>query len=290
MLHIIESVSNTVTRRINFPRALTTRTTRGESLRAKMRPLLSEHDKDDVRQTCALVFVRLGLPDETRKAVANTVRVASLCPLFAGSKSERASYAGASRTLGLARWKACFRAVRGALRIDRTVREDATDFASDTAPDVASTAGIWAKHPEVSAERRTMLARKVRYAHAQLCAAFSSDQSRKRKSVFRDHVSTLLNFSRIWGGRFARKPLCLGESEAAIRVALHRFREYLDKGEAELQRAALEGIQAGGTLRTLGAFSQIAENFASEPHFANRKDRIAHLSQKVERLALALQA
>lgn len=290
MLHLIESVAHTVTRRINFPRALTTRTTRGESLRAKMRPILSVHDQDDIAQTVALVLVRLGLPDATKQAISATEIIAARCPLFAGSKCERASYQSASRSLGLDRWKSCFRAVRGELRIDRTVREDATDFASDTAPDVSESAHLWAKHPEVSAERRKMLARKVRYTHAQLCAAFAADPSRKCKATFKEHAATLLNFSRLWGGRFARKPLSDGLSESAIRVELHRFRKYLEKGEAELQRAALVGIQTGKTIRTLGAFSQIAENFASEPHVANRKDRIAYLSRKVERLALALQA
>lgn len=251
-----QTIGNTVVRRINFPKALAGKVTRGQSLNAKSRPLLSEHDEADTRQTCALVLLRLGLPDATRLAVRTTETVAVVCPLFSGSRCERASYQSASRTLGLTRWKAVFRASRKALRIDRQVREDATDFTTSPEIDVAI------EHPEISAERRAKLSKQLRYAHTLLHAALGADTSRKRKSTFRTHLRTLRAFAGIWTGGFAKHPLCEGNSEDALNVVLHRFRAYLDKGENALTTAALANVPQGAQERELRSFAQIPAHFA----------------------------
>lgn len=253
---LTNSIGAAVIRRINFPKHAAARMTRGQSLNANLRPLLSEADEDDARQTCALVICQLGLPPETTLAVRATEAVANLCPLFVGSRCERASYTTAARTLGLARWVAVFRAVRRALRIDRRVREDAHDFSAAPQLDIAI------EHPEVSAERRAKLAKQTRYAHALLFAALGADTSRKRKSTFRTHLSTLRAFAAIWGGHFTKRPLCDGKSEDALHVALYRFRQYLDKGEAAMTAAALAGIAQGPQERELRSFAQIPASFA----------------------------
>ncbi len=233
---LIQSTGAAVIRRINFPKRLAARMTRGECQRSRLRPLLSEADEQDARQTVALVLCQLGIPDATRAAIERAERMAALCPLFKRSACERASYSAAARTLGLERWKACFRAVRSALRIDRRVREDATDFS--TLPEVA----VRVEHASEAECRRARLARRVRYARSLLHASLSADPSRKRVSTFHGHLSTLRAFAAIWGGKLAKRPLCEGDSEAALRVARHRFCAYLDKGEAALTAAAMNGI------------------------------------------------
>jgi len=256
-MHLLaHSIGSAVIRRINFPKHTAARMTRGQSLAANLRPLLSPADEDDARQTCALVLSQIGLPAQTALGVRTTEKIATLCPLFAGSKCERASYTAAARTLGLAGWKAVFRAVRRALRIDRRVREDATDFTAAPELDVA------VEHPEISTERRAKLAKQVRYAHSLLHAALGADSSRKRRSTFRTHLSTLRAFSAIWSGHFAKRPLCDGKSEDALHVALYRFRQFLDKGEAAMTAAALEEIPQRAPERELRSFAQIPENFA----------------------------
>lgn len=233
---LIQSTGAAVIRRINFPKRLAARMTRGECQRARLRPLLSEADEQDARQTVALVLCQLGLPDATRAAIERAERMAALCPLFARSACERASYSAAARTLGLDRWKACFRAVRSALRIDRRVREDATDFS--TLPEVS----VRVEHPSVAEYRRAKLARRVRYMHSLLHAALSVDDSRKSRAVFRKHLGMLRTIAAIWGGRLATRPLCTGKSESAIRVLFSRFHDYMNNGEAALTAAAMEGI------------------------------------------------
>jgi hypothetical protein len=230
---LINSIGAVIVRRINFPKVFAGRMTRRQSENARLRPLLSASDEADAKQTVALALCQLGLPVATQQAIARAERIAALCPLFGASKCERASYANAARTLGMERWKACFRAVRRELRIDRRVREDATDFS--TAPEIE----IVATHPEISQERRDKLARQITYARALLHAAYGADTSRKRRATFHTHLSTLRAFSAIWGGRLASRPLCAGDSEAAIRVTLFRFRSYLEKGEVALTQAAL---------------------------------------------------
>jgi hypothetical protein len=230
--------------------------TRGQSLNANLRPLLSDADEDDARQTCALVLCQIGLPAPTALGVRTTETISNLCPLFKGSKCERASYTSAARTLGLAGWKAVFRAVRRTLRIDRRVREDATDFSAAPELDVAI------EHPEVTAERREKLAVQVRYAHSLLHAALGADSSRKRRATFRTHLSTLRAFTAIWSGHFTTRPLCEGKSDDALHVALFRFRKYLDKGEQSMTATALADIPQGAQEREFRAFAQIPENFA----------------------------
>jgi hypothetical protein len=247
---LIQSTASAIIRRINFPKRLAGRMTRGQSQRASLRPLLSEHDEQDARQTVALVLCQVGLPAPTHAAIARAERIATLCPLFARSRCERASYISAARTLGLDRWKACFRAVRGALRIDRRVREDATDFAqieaqtdqdADISPRVPEVL-IRLEHATETEQRRAKLARRTRYAHSLLHAAFAADKSRKRRATFRTHLSTLRAFAAIWGGRFASRPLCEGKSDDALHAVLCRFRQYLTKGETALTAATMDGV------------------------------------------------
>lgn len=252
----IKSTAAAVIRRINYPKTPAARFTRAQSLDAKSRPLLSREDEKDAEQTCALALLHTGLTPATKLAIAATERIQSLCPLFHRSACERASYRAAARTLGLVRWKAMFRAVRSTLRIDRRVREDATDFS--TMPEIAVTV----ENPEMSVERRKRLTRMVRYAHSLLHSALAMDDSRKRRSTFRRHVGTLRAFTAIWSGGFTHHPLCEGDSEGALRKVLQRFREYLEKGEGNATFASLEGVPVGAQVRELRTFALIPENFA----------------------------
>jgi hypothetical protein len=227
----IQTVAATVIHRINFPKRLTGRMTRGQCERARVRPLLSEHDEQDARQTVALALLTVGVSEETAQRVRGVEAIAALCPLFEVRKQNQT----AARTLGITRWKAAFRATRRALRIDRRVREDAYSFADTPELDVA------AEHATVTETRRADLARKVSYAHALIHAAYAADTSRKRRSTFHTHLRTLRAFAAIWGGKFAKHPLCEGASEDALSVTLYRFRMYLAKGEDALTAAAMEG-------------------------------------------------
>lgn len=207
-----------------------------------MRPILCEADQQDAVQTVALVLCQLGIPDATRAIMVRAERMAVICPLFAGCASHRAMYSAAARTLGMERWKACFRAVRSALRVDRRVREDATDFSSVEGRLALPEVTVRVEHPSDTEFRRAKLTRRVRYMHSLLHAALATDDSRKRRSAFRTNLSTLRSLAAIWSGKLATRPLCDGDSEAALRVVRHRFLAYLEEGEAALTAAAMEGI------------------------------------------------
>lgn len=187
---------------------------------------LSFHDREDVTQTCALAICKLGLAPETDRAVRTVEAIAMHCPLFHRSTCERASYVTAARGLGLERWKACFRASRRALRIDRRVREEATA----QPPDV--------QHPEVPEVRREKIAGQARHARSLLHAALKVDDSRKRRSTFHTHLSNLRIFTALWAGRMVDRLLCAGNSPDALNVLLHRFRSYCENGKLALAAAA----------------------------------------------------
>ena len=95
---MLSRVSRAVIHRLNYPKRVAARMSRHASLSAKIRPLLSQWDCEEVHQTCALIL--------------------------------HSSGALSSDTSQLADWIACFRAARAVLRIDRGAHEDATDVLS----------------------------------------------------------------------------------------------------------------------------------------------------------------
>src|SRR6266403_1252194 len=103
MVHTLNSdmlarVSRAVINRLNYPKREAKAMNRRSALAAKLRPLLSHWDCEEVQQTCALQLHTTG-----------------------------ALYRDARFKLKLSDWIACFRACRAVLRIDRKAREDATD-------------------------------------------------------------------------------------------------------------------------------------------------------------------
>ena len=226
------TVGASVIHRINYPKRLTRRMTRREVEKGNLRPLLSSHDEQDARQTVALALCTVGLDSVTLALAQNVEALGKVCPLF----DARKGYQHAARSLGMARWKAAFRATRRTLRIDRRVREDAYSFSDSPELDIAI------EHKEISEARRAKLAKEIRYAHTLLHAAYGADISRKRRATFRAQLSTLRAYSAIWAGRFAKHPLCAGKGESAIRLVQFRFEAYLTKGEAALTAAAFEGV------------------------------------------------
>lgn len=200
---MLARVSRAVIHRLNYPKREAARMSRAASLRAKLRPLLSQWDCEEVHQTCALQL--------------------------------HASGALYRDKVQLSDWINCFRACRVLLRIDRRGHEDATDVATlDTMPQLVDS-------PDRFTARRSAIARKVRYQRACIAAAFTADKSRQRKHN-RAKAARVLRFVASWATAHGLAQADLLESEmrdsTALRVAIHRFRTYTATGEAILEREA----------------------------------------------------
>lgn len=191
--------------------------TRKQALTAKLRPLLSFHDCEDVRQTCALQLHTTG-----------------------------ALYRDARHKLKLSDWVACFRACRALLRIDRKAREDATDIAKlhDVAQTVVETERFTA--------RRIAIARRIAYLRACINAAYHADKSRKR-AFNRKRAMRFLRLvaSQASACGLGTATVTLAQDTAGLRMAAMDFRRYCDSGEKQLERQAFPLIESG-TVKSFG--------------------------------------
>jgi len=198
-LDMLARASHAVINRLNFPKREAKAMTRKSALAARLRPLLSYHDCEDVKQTCALVLTASG-----------------------------ALY---REKLTLADWIGMFRACRATLRIDRQFHEHATDLATlDTIP-------VSVSEPERFTARRSAIARKIRYHRACIAEAFRLDKSRQRGHNRRKALQ-MLRFvaSQARGAGLGQATITSAHDLAGLRMAKMSFQRYIDAGETELER------------------------------------------------------
>jgi hypothetical protein len=184
--------------------------------RDSARPLLSFHDCEEARQSCALTLIACGAMDRGFMTLSD--------------------------------WKVAFREVRGVLNIDRNAKRGQSDTAnpidlmSEAEADFLTAS---ARKPYHTA-RRIAIARKINYLRAQVFAAFTADSKRSRKATFKKQLAV----SRFLASQFSTNSqgfaeiLEKAEAESALRVTILRFRKYCELGEIALTASALDGIKA----------------------------------------------
>lgn len=180
------------------------------------RPLLSFHDCEEARQSCALALIACGAMDRGLMTLAD--------------------------------WKIVFREVRGSLNIDRNSKRGQSDTANPI--DLMSEAeadflSAQTRKPYHKA-RRIAIARKINYMRAQVFASFAADKTRTRKASLKKQLAV----SRFLASQFSTNAqgfaeiLESAEAESALRVTILRFRKYIQAGETALTASALDGIKA----------------------------------------------
>lgn len=230
-----EGIGAAVVHRINFPKVKAGKVSRKASLEAKVRPLLSKEETEDVKQTVALALIATG------------------------------AFESGKMTIGA--WKVAFRASRGAecLRIDRRAKSGNEILSIDSlTPEEISYIAARENLPVLPTARRLIVIRKLRYMHAQIFAAHRADSSRKSQSRLR----FALRFCRFIASHYKAGSGSLGLSEvtkgndsSSFRHAHETFRKYLSEGEEILTAESLANIPAK-VVREMRAFSEIPDNFA----------------------------
>jgi hypothetical protein len=204
----------------------------------KVRPMLSEVEVADAKQTTALALISTGALERMAQ--------------------------GGRMTLG--DWKVAFRAVRGAecLRIDRKAKNQSEIVAIDSlSPEAANFIAASQGLPTLPQVRRNTIARHARYMRSQILAAFQGDTSRKRKGSYRV-ARNFLRFSLSHykaTGKWGHAEISDGNSPQSFRMAHLTFKKYCDKGEAFMTSEALAFVPATRE-RTLRNFADIPENYA----------------------------
>ncbi|MEA3207333.1 MAG: hypothetical protein QOE70_390 [Chthoniobacter sp.] len=230
----------TLAKETPFADALTVRATvhRKACPSDKVRPMLSETEVADAKQTTALALIATGA-------------------------LERMAHGG-RMTLG--DWKVAFRAVRGAdcLRIDRKAKNQSEVVSiSSLTPEAANFIAATQGFPTLPQARRDAIAREVRYLRACFFARFKADASRKRANSYRN-ANRFLRFTLSQykaTGAWGHAEVSNGNSPQSFRMAHDTWRKYRDAGEAILTAESLAFIPAKKD-RTLRAFADIPENFA----------------------------
>jgi hypothetical protein len=264
---IADRIGGVIAHRINFPKALAGNVAQpreasperdvmlsrnGLTVRAKLhrkpraadkvRPMLTEDEIADVKQTTAFALISTGALERM-------------------AQGERMS---------LNDWKVCFRAVRGAdcLRIDRRAKSGNEILSIDSlTPEETGFLAARERLPELATARRAIIARKVRYTRAQCFAAFAVDNTRTRVSTLRKalrFVAFLSSQYKRGGAQGIAEIVDSQSAEAdalftALRVRKARFVDYLEKGERELTRRAEETLPE---VRTLRSFAELPSLFA----------------------------
>ena len=190
--------------------------TRNACLSAKVRPLLSEQDEQDTRQTCAMVLCATGT-------------------LYTG-------------TLTFGVWKECFRLARRNLRIDRQAKNKSEIVRIDAmTPEQVDCIAAETGFHALPLARRKVIARRIRYARACIAAKFQSDTTRQRSHNRRKALRML----RFCASHFHKTGEGMSEicdsktvidTTRGLRQSKAVFQKYLDKGEEILTASAMEGI------------------------------------------------
>jgi hypothetical protein len=200
-------VAGAIINRINFPKREAKAMTRRAALRAKLRPLLSEWDCQEVRQTVAMVLTSNGAIYRDK--------------------------------LTLADWRACFYASRVLLRIDRKLREDTTELAT------LDRIAITVTEPTKFTARRNVIARHARWLRACIRRAYQADKSRKRNACYkRAHQFLRCVISQAGNAGISNATIADCATLDGLRMAAMRFRQYCEAGEKLLQREAQREVSA----------------------------------------------
>jgi hypothetical protein len=219
-------ISGAIIRRINYPRARGTaqnwnevkpaHLTRARSLNAKSRPLLPEHEQEEVHQTVALILLQRGV--------------------MPGDKLTLGEHGD---------WRAVFSGVRALLGIDKHARSRRSFIAHESLPDgaircepVPAFVDDPAEIRDIYKAYRTRLARRYRYAHSQAYAAFLASTKRKRNLTYHNAIKTFRLHIRC-AFRSIGQPLFEGVSDSTRRFRDYSLRNFLDEGEAALTADAL---------------------------------------------------
>jgi hypothetical protein len=239
-VEFIEKIANVVIFRINYPKVLAAKISAKRGIKTttqahfgsggmerkvsifraptkdSLRPLLSFHDCEEARQTCALTLIACGAMERGKMELSD--------------------------------WKIVFREVRGSLNIDRNSKRGQSDTANpiDLMTEAEADFLTAQTRKPYHIARKKAIARKVRYLRAQVFAAFAADKTRTRKAYFRKQLAV----SRFLASQFSANSqgfaeiLESAEAESALRVTILRFREYCQRGEVALTGSALEGVKA----------------------------------------------
>lgn len=243
----LERVSRAVIHRINFPKVLAGKMGRIASLRAKSRPLLSEHDQQEVAQTVSLVLCATGTVQRMAEPLATAQGPRGLVVSFAD-------------------WKACFRAVRskGCLRIETGhCKADATDIATlheaSEADAIGCAVGRFFRVDRAQEIRRQVIARRVRYLRACINARFATDPSRQRKHNRAKALRFLRYLASQYSAGMGEVEILDADTPEAAYMARNRFEKYVAAGEAALDAsedartmaANLDALTMPGALQRL---------------------------------------
>lgn len=270
---LLNIIAASVVRSIAFPRKLAGRMTRGQSLNARMWVDLSEHDREDVRQSVALAILSAGLLDckafravdaagaKSANAAALARRAATcdapaaLLALESAHEGEREVCKLAIRSVPFSVWRAAFIAARRTLRMgnragDSMLYANPLPIMGDGA-DAArlDLNGFCEPSPDLEARaiRRVRLARRARYLRECISAAHGVDLSRKRDAG-RKGARRFLRWLAAYSAGHAFGALEFsgragdGRRDQALNDAKRRFVEYIARGESELTRRTMEGI------------------------------------------------
>jgi len=230
-----KKIANAVIFRINYPKVKAGKMTRHASLNAKVRPLLSFHDEQEVKQTVSLVLCSTPPAIKYRDKGGNHYE-------------KKVGRAMDDCKMSFAHWKIIFREVRGLLNIDRNSKRGQADTANpiDLMTEAEADFLTTQTRKPFHLARRLAIARKVRYLRAQVFAGFAADTKRNRNANLKKHLA----ISRFLASQYSvnaqgfAEILESAESESALRMAMMRFREYTQKGETFMTASALEGVKA----------------------------------------------
>ena len=225
---LLDKVSATIIRRINFPRALTRAQNKTSANNAKMRQLLTQEEESEIRQTCALVLLQ------------------------ANAENFPLPYSA---------WIACFRSSRMAITscASRITKRFHDEISQNERMDIQSAefSAYGVRDTQEEPTRRAWIARRANYMRGVVHAAFSRDLSRERKSNRKRALHFIRFATRALAGfgHGIHEEIFLNKDNR--KKTRQRAQEYLGKGEVELTRLSLQGAPTRKT-RDCKSFSELS--------------------------------
>ena len=207
-------LTRTIINRINFPKREAKRMTRGQCLKSRNRPLLSQEDEAEISQTVALVLVQAG---------------AFYVPLRKATGKDYFSPA-VPMTVWFRAFRLCRAVVlRNHLAADNERELDAMTVCDDAGNTLAFDPIAALPDPESQIIFRNRIAGKAKIAMALIRASHNADTSRKRNAgkVGAIHCLRFILSACTGNG------LCeadIWESTEARFKAMQRFEQYMTKG------------------------------------------------------------
>jgi len=225
---LLNTVSATIIRRINFPRALTRAQNKTSANNAKLRALLTQEEEAEIRQTCALVLIQ------------------------ADAENFPLPYSA---------WIACFRASRIAITscASRITKRFHDEISQNERLDIQSAdfSAYGPRDTNAEFERRARIAKRANYLRSVMHAAFTVDPSRK-KQVNRTRALRFVRFATRalagFGHGIHEEVFLKKDTRKKTR---QKIQDYLMAGEMELTRQTLNGAPTRKT-RDCKSFSELA--------------------------------